>query len=73
MNKKAFKNKNNISKTSINVVKSEYDSFKDIAIFTNFTLQKLINRSIYLYIRDSEFKKEIESLTTLLEVSGSAF
>jgi len=69
----AFTDKNNITKTSINVIETEYESFKNVAAFTNFTLQKLINRSIYLYLRDDKFKSKIESLSTLLEKSGSAF
>ena len=58
--------------TSVHVFADRYATFKQLGIATGMTLQKLLNRSIYLYTNDPEFKKKIYEEHTL-QISGSAF
>jgi hypothetical protein len=63
---------NNIKLTSVKVLKSLYNSFKVEIINSNITLQKLANRSMYLYLNDTKFKDRIETTDQLIP-SGSNF
>ena len=54
--------------TSVKVLPTIYDKFK---FSSDITLQKLVNRSIDLYIKDKTFRQQITEYT-LLKVSGSA-
>ena len=63
---------NNIKLTSVKLLKSLYHSFKVEIINSNITLQKLTNRSMYLYLNDSKFKDQIETTDQLIP-SGSNF
>ena len=56
--------------TSVKILKSLYDSFKLATVNTRMTLQKLTNRSIYLYMNDEEYRDKIET-TDNLTISGS--
>ena len=45
--------------TSVKVDKDLFDVFKIECVKRKFTLNKLVNRAISLYISDQEFKKQI--------------
>jgi len=58
--------------TSVKIIDDLYKNFKSRVVQNGFNLQKLVNRSIFLYNKDSEFQETIhdeESLTA----SGSCF
>ena len=56
--------------TSVKLLDNLYKKFKISNLDDNFTLQKLINRSMDLYVLDSEFKNKIHSYNNLIP-SGS--
>ena len=56
--------------TSVKVLKSLYKSFKISNLDDEMTLQKLTNRSIYLYLKNEDFRKTVQE-TTDLTISGS--
>jgi hypothetical protein len=51
--------------TSVKVLKGLYSNFRKDCLDTEFTLQKLVNRTLYLYENDEEFKMMIHKLETL--------
>jgi len=56
--------------TSVKILRELYKKFKLNALDDEFTLQKLVNRSMDLYVLDSKFKKEIQLYDKLIP-SGS--
>ena len=56
--------------TSVKILEDLYLNFKAETVNTDMTLQKLTNRSIYLFLEDIEYKKSIENVDNLL-ISGS--
>ena len=56
--------------TSVKVLTDLYKRFKGLSIEDEFTLQKLVNRSMDLYILDSKFKTQIHEWKNL-KPSGS--
>ena len=58
--------------TSVKIFKNLYQNFKYLTVNDSMTLQKLVNRSIYLYINDNKFKDKIFD-TMDLKVSGSNY
>ena len=58
--------------TSVKILKSLYDNFKLQTVNTKMTLQKITNRSIYMYLNDEQFRENIETNSNLT-VSGSNF
>jgi len=56
--------------TSVKILKKLYRDFKTKTVETEFTLQKLVNRSMDLYVLDSDFKNKIHSYNNLIP-SGS--
>ena len=56
--------------TSVKLLDNLYKKFKISNLDDNFTLQKLINRSMDMYVHDEQFKTTILEYTNL-EVSGS--
>jgi|TARA_B100001094_G_scaffold8500_2_gene7650 hypothetical protein len=58
--------------TSVKVIKELYKKFKEKSISDEFSLQKLVNRSIDLYVYDEDFKKKILEYPEL-EESGSKY
>jgi hypothetical protein len=56
--------------TSVKLLDNLYKKFKIINLDDNFTLQKLINRSMDMYVHDEQFKTTILEYTNL-EASGS--
>ena len=60
----------NYKLTSVKILKELYKNFKANTLDDEFTLQKLVNRSMDLYLLDKEFKSQIHEYTNLT-VSGS--
>ena len=57
--------------TSVKLLDNLYKKFKISNLDDSFTLQKLINRSMDLYVHDKSFRKTITEHTNL-KPSGSA-
>lgn len=60
----------NLKLTSVKIVDHLFDEFKVSSIRHKFNLQKLVNRSVNLYLIDEEFRKKVHNHTDLT-VSGS--
>ena len=56
--------------TSVKILQDLYKKFKLDALNEEFTLQKLVNRSMDLYLLDTDFKSQIHEYNNL-KVSGS--
>ena len=55
--------------TTVKILYELYNNFKKETIENEFTLQKLVNRSMFLYVNDKNgYKKDIHNVTV---VSGS--
>jgi hypothetical protein len=68
-----MKNTKNTKLTSVKIINNLYQPFRIVAIDANgITLQKLVNRSISLYITDEEYKNKLNNYNKL-QISGSAF
>jgi len=63
---------NNTKLTSVKILKDLYKQFKVTTVNTKMSLQKITNRTLFLYVTDNEFKNKIE-ITDALTVSGSNF
>ena len=57
--------------TTVKLLNNLYKKFKINNLDDNFTLQKLVNRSMDLYVHDVNFKKQIKEWENL-KPSGSA-
>ena len=62
--------KNNLKLTSVKIVDHLFEDFKVSSIRHKFNLQKLVNRTIHLYLTDEEFAKSLHTHTDLT-ISGS--
>ena len=60
----------NYKLTSVKILKELYKNFKSITLEIEFTLQKLVNRSMDLYVFDEDFQNNIHSYNNLIP-SGS--
>ena len=58
--------------TSVKIISDLYKRFKSVALNEEFTLQKLVNRSMDKYLKDEEYKKSIVEYDEL-HISGSNF
>jgi len=47
--------------TSVKVHKHLFEEFKIECVRTKFSLQKLTDRALYLYLTDDDFKKQIHN------------
>ena len=56
--------------TSVKILKGLYKKFKSSTLDDEFTLQKLVNRSMDLYVLDEKFKESIQTYDKLIP-SGS--
>ena len=56
--------------TSVKILKGLYKKFKSSTLDDEFTLQKLVNRSMDLYVLDEKFKETLQSYNKLIP-SGS--
>ena len=50
---------NDTKLTSVKIISELYNKFKVEAMKNEFTLQKLVNRSIDLYVEDDDFRNKI--------------
>ena len=57
--------------TSVKLLDNLYKKFKMSNLDDSFTLQKLVNRSMYMYVHNDEFRKSIKEWQNL-KPSGSA-
>ena len=62
----------NYKLTSVKILKELYKNFKSSTLESEFTLQKLVNRSMDKYLKEEEFKKSIVEYDNL-QISGSNF
>ena len=58
--------------TSVKIITDLYKKFKGVALSEEFTLQKLVNRSMDRYIKEEDYKKSITEYDEL-QISGSNF
>ena len=58
--------------TSVKILFDLYKEFKLSALSEEFTLQKLVNRSMDKYLKDEEYKESIVEYNEL-QISGSNF
>jgi hypothetical protein len=56
--------------TSVKIHQDLAENFKVQSAVTGFSLQKLVNRSLHLFMNDSEFKSKLMSYS-VLATSGS--
>ena len=56
--------------TSVKILKELYRNFKSQTFDDEFTLQKLVNRSMDLYVLDEDFRGKIKQYDNLIP-SGS--
>ena len=56
--------------TSVKVNGELFEEFKVLCVRTKFSLQKLVDRSIHLYLTDDDFRKKLHNHTNLA-LSGS--
>ena len=56
--------------TSVKILESLYNKFKLVTVNTKMSLQKITNRSVYLYLNDDKFKETINK-SDHLQISGS--
>tara|TARA_Y100000310_G_C20367974_1_gene662144 strand:- start:258 stop:455 length:198 start_codon:yes stop_codon:yes gene_type:complete len=59
--------------TSVKILENLYNKFKVSVINSSMTLQKLTNRSIFLYLEDKDFQEKIETEDNLSIISGSKY
>ena len=55
----------NLKLTSVKVHRHLFDQFKIECVKTKFSLQKLADRSLHLYLTDENFRKQIHNQTNL--------
>ena len=53
--------------TSIKLLTEVYNGFKNKGRMENVTLQKLVNRAMWLYLNDEDFASKIKSTEELKE------
>ena len=58
--------------TTVKILKDVYSKFKRVSFDSNITLQKVVNRSLEMYIKDEEYQTKVNEFTEL-QVSGSQF
>lgn len=56
--------------TSVKIEPELFEEFKVISIRTKFNFQKLCDRSLYLYLKDEDFRTKIHNQLSI-SLSGS--
>ena len=56
--------------TSVKVNEELFEEFKVLCVRTKFSLQKLVDRSIHLYLTEDDFRKKLHNNSNLA-LSGS--
>ena len=57
--------KQDLQLTSVKVHRDLFENFKIECVKTKFSLQKLTDRALYLYLTSDEFRKQIHNQTNL--------
>jgi len=57
--------KQGLQLTSVKVHRDLFENFKIECVKTKFSLQKLADRALYLYLTSDEFRKQIHNQTNL--------
>lgn len=57
--------KSNQTLTSVKVDKEVFDQFKIDCIKSKFSTQKLVDRAMFLYLTDEEFKRKLHNTNNL--------
>jgi len=65
-------NQENTKLTTVKILKDVYSSFKKVSFDSDVTLQKLVNRTVERYVKDEDFRKEMNEYLQL-QISGSQF
>ena len=55
-----------IKLTSVKILTDLYNSFKHVALDEDVNLQKLVNRSLFLYVNDEKYREKIENTDDLI-------
>ena len=63
---------NEVKLTSVKVISELYNKFKNETIENEFSLQKLVNRTLDKFVHDEEYRKKILEHENLHQ-SGSKF
>ena len=63
----------NTKLTSVKILENLYNRFKVSVINSSMTLQKLTNRSMFLYLEDKDFQEKIDIEDNLSIISGSKY
>lgn len=50
----------NYKLTTVKVLSENYSEFKMKTLNSDMTLQKLVNRAIHLYLKEDDFKKQLD-------------
>jgi len=58
-------NKQDLQLTSVKVHKDLFEEFKIECVKTKFSLQKLTDRALFLYLTSDEFRKQIHNQTNI--------
>jgi hypothetical protein len=58
-------NKKDMTLTSVKVQSELFESFKIACVKYKFSLQKLADRTIHLYLTDEDFRKKVHSHNSL--------
>ena len=59
--------------TSVKILEGLYNKFKVSVINSSMTLQKLTNRSVFLYLEDKNFQEKVNTEDGLSTISGSKY
>ena len=62
----------NIKLTSVKLIKGLYDEFKLKTVNSEMTLQKVANRALLMYLKEEDFRNQVETNQDL-SISGSNF
>ena len=63
----------NLKLTTVKVIRELYDEdFKMATIKSGINFQKLVNRTLDLYVKNEQFRKQLNTYTEL-KISGSQF
>jgi hypothetical protein len=65
-------NNENTKLTTVKILKDVYSSFKKVSFDSDVTLQKLVNRTVERYVKDEEFRNEMNQYLNL-QISGSQY
>lgn len=55
----------NLITTSVKVDEINFKNFKTTCIVSNFNLQKLVNRAMFLYMNDADVREKLNNLNNL--------